>query len=349
MSAGPQDFLYETLNRKFDDGSRRAVLILGAGLHHELHSRSESRASSADDWKLFTDWNGLLASIASYFKLPEISHADPTATWESLVTRAAAYRTNKAAQVNDAEREAHGELARRLSHVPADDVVLEFAGRGLIGYRDIISLNIDESACAAARQCGAELEGTPRKKIEDNLFVAHQWSHDDRKGRFWHPHGTTSSPESIVLGLRSYGKVLAALHTAWNKAKVAERSPGNPAPGRWTPETAAAWWNRRRAPEPYEPVCGGAKIRLTWLDLLLGSDLVFVGTRLDRAEIDLWWALHMRQRNLTRVAPSERPRTFIITTEKDYPAHLRTGPAGIVPVVFSAWHEAWQMLLQPPG
>ena len=48
------------------------------------------------------------------------------------------------------------------------------------------------------------------------------------------------------------------------------------------------------------------------LDLFLGSDMVFIGTSLDRAETDLWWALHVRQRNLARVPPSDRPRTFVL-------------------------------------
>lgn len=82
---------------------------------------------------------------------------------------------------------------------------------------------------------------------------------------------------------------------------------------------------------------------LTWVDLFLASDLIVLGTSLDRAEVDLWWALHQRQRNLARVPEAERPKTLLLCGGQG-PQHLATGPAGISVLRFDQWSEAWQSL-----
>ena len=162
----------------------------------------------------------------------------------------------------------------------------------------------------------------------------------------WQPHGTSSSPKHIVLGTIAYAKTLPGLQRAWELAKSLERraSSGTPASGDWTPEKAAEWWARRRGTPPYKGEPGETSVSLTWFDLFLGADLVFIGTSLDRAEIDLWWALHMRQRNLARVPAKQRPGTFVLSKKGSCPCHLKTEPAGVTPVGFEEWKGAWDRI-----
>jgi hypothetical protein len=358
MSVGTQDLLHDSLRRTFEDGTRRAVLVVGAGLH--FHNVELAKGDPKDDaWRPFTNWNGLLSSLAEDFQLPVIAHADPAATWESLIARAAAYRRNESAKkkdepspVNVAERDSLLALARRLARPPMTTNALLGLGKGLSKYRDVVSLNIDELMVDALREAGAKEQKTPVAADMVNLRPSFSWRIDKTRGRVWQPHGRVSAPGSIVLGTEAYGKALNRLQAAWGCAKAAERlHPDSPRAGKWTPDAASAWWNHRRGVKPFEPKAKkkdehGKRItlRLTWLDLFLGSDLIFIGTSLDRAETDLWWALHKRQRNLTRVNVRDRPLTFAIF-EKECPRHLRTGPAGVTPVLFSSWKEAWRMLL----
>lgn len=355
MSAGAHEFLYESLAATFegatsDVGSRRAVLVLGAGLHHFLRRRAEK----PDDefWQLLTNWNGLLASMARKFEIPVVEHQDPVATWESLVARATyRHRVEGTTEKNMSgiENLALRELAKSLQSVPMSNTVLEQLGQGLTRYRDVISLNIDDACWNAAVAVGAQPSavGAQPSAVSSKelglLTPSRSWTLKSAEGRLWQPHGSCTRPTDIVLGSRAYGKSLSKLSDAWVNAKASEKIWGKAAVGQWTPELAREWWNARRAVPPLEDFEGKTRL-LTWLDLFLGSDLVFIGTSLDRAETDLWSALHMRQRNLARVPPSVRPRAFVLF-EKQVPEHLRTGPAGITPVVFSSWDEAWNMVL----
>lgn len=350
MSAGAHDLLFEALERRFDDGSRSAVVVLGAGLHH--HIRAQSLHADASAWRYLTNWNGLLAEVADEFRLPAVLHADPAATWESLVTRIAYFKKTQKSKatgvtqpVSKAEAMALDALARKLEDVPADPEVLRTLGRGLAQYRDVVSLNIDPTLDLALGEAGASCAHPEVHAELRSLCSRTHWTHGRQQGRVWQPHGTVRVPKAIVLGTRAYGRSLEALHRAWDAAKNAETChPHVPKPGTWSSEDAVAWWSKRRGLPPYEPQYNASTLRLTWLDLFLGSDLVFIGTGLDRAETDLWWALHMRQRNLARVAPSERPGTFALFAKGQCPEHLTTGPAGVLPVTFQSWNDAWEMV-----
>ena len=164
--------------------------------------------------------------------------------------------------------------------------------------------------------------------------------------RHWYPHGHVGDPSSVQLGQRAYGMTVGALERSRERFKQVERA-WRTAHGvtAWTADAHAAWEvdRRARAPVAADP----SEPRLTWMDLFLLSDLVFVGCSLDRAEVDLWWALHQRARNVARVRPTERPRTLVIGTRETFKGnpHLATGVAGVTPVMFEAWDDAWAVLL----
>lgn len=352
MSAGPHDFLFEALERTFDDGTRRAVPVIGAGLHYHLKGKAPR---PGDDWDHFTNWNGLLGTVAKHFELPVVLHDDPASTWESLISRASAFKKTKAAKasgekdhVGRAELEALRILASKLATPPATEGSVKSLGRGLIHFRDIISLNIDDTLGISVRSTGATTE-TPR--VKDRMISLSQrvnWNTSKAAGRIWHPHGHHGQPDHIVLGTREYGLALSRLPKAWDCGKAAERAHRSEKGfSSWTPQIASSWWARRRGATPFEPYQkdGVTHYRLTWMDLFMGSDLIFLGTTLDRAEADLWWALHMRQRNLARIPPSERPGTFALYEQGQCPPHLTTGPAGVTAVQFQTWQEAWDVLL----
>ncbi len=330
---------------------------MGAGFHHHLRAHLAGTTSGAaqERWKLFTDWNGLLSRIAEDYEIPVLRHEDPAATWESLIIRistqkrdSAARRTGVQSAVHDAEDDALKVLAKRLEELPFEADQLSGLGASLVrGYRDVINLNIDRTLQLALSAAGATVREPRKTAAKDALSLpSATWSHGDRAGRVWQLHGCASRAQQIVLGTRAYGQSMTRLGRLWDKAKAAERLwPDAPRVGRWTPEDAERWVEARRATDPFDP----GRAPLSALDLFLQSDIVFVGTSLDRAETDLWWALHQRMRNLCRVRVSDRPRTFVLTLRVDGPdpksKHLMTGPAGIRPVLFESWDELWATVL----
>jgi len=352
VTSSNHDLLSETLERRFKDGSRKVVLIIGAGLHHHLKSKAENSGTREDEWRRFTDWNGLLASIAESLDLPVIRHEDPASTWETLIVRLAARERIKA---SDADKQASKLLSERLSAHPSPIEELQRLGKALRQYRDIVNLNLDDVLAEAMKSTGAELKRRSDKPLQ-TLRPSAIWSHEGKCGRIWQPHGGLHSADRIIMGTQKYGQTLKNLASSFGYAKKAEREwLILHCHEKWTPKRFLNWLEERRsAPEPFEPDDRDkkeVKIFLTWMDLFISSDLVFVGTSLDRAETDLWWALHQRLRNVARLTAGERPRTFALF-EAARPGihlgpstHLLTAPAGVTPIIFERWDEIWRMLL----
>lgn len=323
-----------------EDGTRRTVLLLGAGLHYQLRALTES-TELVEKWDKFTNWNGLLASIVDGFGLPRVAHEDPAATWEGVVTRISGNSGDEAGeeqlQAHKAERLALQALAGELRTIPADGRALRWLGELLTRFRDVVCLNFDPSLELAALEVGAEVarEAGKKSRVRDTLRCTFSWTREGRFGRVWSPHGESGNPRGIVLGTTSYGRALSSLTEEWANAKAASKK---------YPPDGANYWLDRRAPEPFEPVsAAGQAYRLSWVDLFLASDLVMLGTSLDRAEVDLWWALHQRARNVVRMSSEERPHTLLLCAGPPS-QHLATGPADIETVSFDCWSEAWEFI-----
>lgn len=354
--------LVEVLSKRFDDDARRAVLVLGAGMHHHLASKLPGRATEdgASAWRGFTDWNDLLSTVAKDFDLPCVRHEDPTATWEALVARATHLRAANARRASGAttvkaayrvERELWSALRKRLKRLPVEPHALQPFGKAIAGsFRDVVTYNFDQTVETALASAGATVTPhlTPARGDADRLAHGFEWTLPHRSrlaGRVWHPHGHVEQSASALLGTRLYGRSISQLVKAFRRAKAAEKAWEQERATKMSQTQRERWIAARRGPEPWEPAVSRDDRRqsLTWMDLFTNSDLVFVGLGFDRAEFDLWWALHQRARNLAKVPPSRRPRTLVLLT--DVKPHLATGPAGIVPVRFDSWDEAWSAVL----
>jgi len=358
-----RDCLTAALEPCYPDGTRKAVLLIGAGLHHHLKARSPN--SDGKRWDSFTDWNGLLASVADHFNLSRTVHEDPAATWESLISRVvgATGETGNGddddsiemLQAHKAEKLALRSLASALGKIPADVEALNWLGTLLVRHRDVICLNFDRVLERAAHTVNASVSRlkSTQKKGQETLVYTFNWTwttHLDgiecvQHGRVWNPHGEIKSPASMILGTTSYAKALNSVTKAWRRGKACERTYQDtgeeldPLHGLGTD-----YWAARRDVEPYEPFdFSGKVLKLSWVDMFLESDLIIVGTSLDRAELDLWWALSQRQRNLARKPVERRPKTIFVCA-RNVPERLKTAPAGIEPVQFESWGEAWEFL-----
>ena len=144
--------------------------------------------------------------------------------------------------------------------------------------------------------------------------------------------------DSIQLGILDYGDTLAALNNR-AFAHAASAPPGTGAgrgrPGLLDAGLHAEWAERVRADPVTFP---------TWLDRFLISDVAFVGCSLSRAEIDLWFALHVRQRELLGVPDAERPRAYVLGKAGTIAPHIQDGPAGLFPVETPDHDGVWRLL-----
>ena len=334
----PHELLQDTLNRRFADGSRRAVLVLGAGLHHHLATHTAGDTST-ETWRLFRSWNELLRSVSAALAVGASSHEDPTATWETLIVegtrRQSGLAGGAAAAAREVEKDALRALSKRLDDLPSEREDRRRLGRALraAGYRDLVSLNFDRTLEGAL---GLRVEKPRARRSDAPPSRRPRLLTQDMRVRLWFPHGHVVAPDAIVLGHRSYGMAIKGLEHMRDKSKQADRTwRDNQA---WTPALREAWEAHRRAPD---------NIELTWMDLFLLSDLVFVGCSLDRAEMDLWWALHQRARNHAQQRAEDVPRTLLLHGPGGLGDHLESAPAGVTPIAFTDWNAVWEAIVGP--
>lgn len=361
-----RDRLDEALERTFVDGTRRAVLLLGAGLHRYLAGRRGAGAPGKVG--ALSDWNALLAAAATredgVREFEAQPHKDPTSTWESMVVARVAVDLSRAASDHEAvlKRRVKALIEGATPEAAADPAMHEL-GRQLAarGFRDLVTLNFDATLDAAlasathkprkivlgvsgaAPETPANVERAPARRTGDLAEYRSRFHVRVGPTRIWHPHGAArrAQADSIQLGLVDYTKSSAAVADAvvrYRTARRAWRHARHPAPPpeQWTAEEVDGWLTHSRSLDAPSP---------SWVDQAMSADLVVLGCGLDRAEADLWLLLHERQRQFARAPEGTRPRTFYLHAEQGFPEHLVSKPAGVIPVPLADHGEAWKIVL----
>lgn len=288
-------------------------------------------------------WDKLLSLVAHEHALRCAHHDDPAATWESLLVEAASNRNIQAAE---AEKVLLKSACALMTNDLYDDDILSNLGHRISErYRDILSLNVDDTLSRAFKrisgQAGSWCAGSGLGRFAGSLTGRMTHEVGDHCIRVWYPHGIVRRPTRIILGTRNYGTLLKDLSDGLSRMKEWEK--------RFAPRSRAAVASSRsqaRWRALTRKVLAAADPE-TWLHSFMIADLVFIGAGLNRAETDLWWLLHQRQRNLARVDPDLRPRTFFVgvCAAASPPAHVCTGPAGIITVSFRSHDDAWSAVL----
>jgi hypothetical protein len=339
--------LENSLKAQFQDGMRKAVLIVGSGLHAKLNLNGTGS---------FQDWACLVKTICDKFGVERKSkHPDLTSAWEALIleTMIEGGATADLA-AHEMERillqEVCGllEKQRYESNSKLDRLAKELFQK----HRDIVSLNFDRTIDRAISPTSGQVRvgGSPATRIGPQ---ARKTLHVKLpRQRVWHPHGIAQSKttaRSIQLGVRAYAQSAQLVNEAIVNFRKKQRewlSSHGYIPGAWTREKHDRWDEQLRGLRTSKP--------LSWVDVCMTSDLIFVGCGLNRAELDLWILLHERQRQFARRSDNVKPRTFLLheTPEKctgdnsDLAYILNHRPAGIVPVGFKTYEDMWSFLLK---
>ena len=323
------------------DGQRRAVLVLGAGLHSQLLGMAGATDAEWAGAAAFCRWVRLLEQMARHVGAPLARHDSLTATWEGLIL------ARKMASPGDEPAHKHEEALFKelVGHLSATRHPLLAPGaaraaaqercRLFFGdYRDVVTLNMD---LTISRLLGAEpLTANESRKVEAGnvlKYARNVWPRfETDKTRVWHLHGHVNgraAREGIILGTRSYGMNIDPLESARKVSKQREKAwQAVAAPGEDGFGVHARW----RQPDA-----------LQLMDLFLHEPMVFVGCSMGWEETDLWWALHQRARNLARIPPSQRPPVLLLMKDsEDNRRRLQSEPAGVRPIFYRDYADIWR-------
>lgn len=348
QSKNPRDLLENALKKKFDCGLRRAVLVVGSGLHRQLLGGNKANSNALANWKT------LISNIAPDMSEMLNSCPDLTSAWESLVAQHFHSRGNLQ-KLQFAQVERHllrngliPELERAEKEYNRVVKKQERIASLLRRHRDIVTFNFDRKIDGLiTERVGSSKKGrihpAPSKVIgptERPILRVELGSQQ----RVWHPHGighSKSTAPSIQLGVHGYATAVQQVTALISEFRKSQRKWSQKrrlsAAGRWPDHQHKKWenWVRRFA--------GNANPN--WVEMCMVSDLIFIGCGMQQIELDLWVLLHARQRQFLRVGDN-RPRAFVLCDKKTAKssAHLKQRPADIVLVPFNSHDEAWGAL-----
>jgi hypothetical protein len=181
----------------------------------------------------------------------------------------------------------------------------------------VISLNFD---LVAERLHCPDFDPTRDSNLGQpaNGLLTHYYSAHGK--RFWHPHGDRNTKDAGCLGIRQYAISQAKLEDARKNFKDKE-SKLNRKDGR---------------PRDYKSMTTE-----TWIDLMMISHLVFLGTSLSFNEWDIWFALVNRWRNYAKPENKKyEPKTFVLTTGK----HHKYLPSQFLRLNAPRYEDGWKWL-----
>lgn len=151
----------------------------------------------------------------------------------------------------------------------------------------------------------------------------------DKRVWLWKPHGYSSEPSTIRMGLRDYGLQPMLALLAFKQFKQAER--------RWMGNTKVDKQQRVRKEVESLDHCGGTpSLENNWMTRVLALDCVMIGLSLSRSEWGLHWLFTQRSRNYARRGKCPAVEQWIACDSAI--------PPGVTHRVSSSWDAAWRSI-----
>jgi hypothetical protein len=266
---------YKNLEKYFkqevlsSNGENRFVIILGSGIHRQ----------ASDDKNILSDWHSLLRSVNKKAKITN----DYVLDFENIICKHADLKKDKPAL--EVENELIKKIAGKLKSIDISKWETNYP-LGIFNNHfvsDVINLNFDtkiEELITGKKNLQnkySDYYDKNKKPLNSTLF------HDVNSIRFWHPHGSVTKPDTILLGLRKYAhnsQEVEILRKRY-KAKTREREKVNVQ-------------------------------KTNWYDVLTMNPVIICGASMSTAEWDLWLAIVNRMRNYARNKQNLQP-IFIMT------------------------------------
>ena len=246
---------------------QKKVLVIGSGFHKEISSENS----------ILSDWNLLLKSLDSKI----ISEGNQTLVFEEIIVRKTTADIIKKRTASELEKVKLIEITKKIDSaqrkIPLEEILAKYSYLfDPENVSDIISLNFDttlESLCLMhAQNLGIKIK-TAKKKIHFKSEKIDVRSYDIEflNGniiRFWYPHGSIKSANSMTLGVRSYYKRMADV-------------------------------------EELRKLSKSKKHVVSWYHQFTHNPVILIGTSLSSLEWDLWFAIVNRERNFAKKSNKE--------------------------------------------
>lgn len=304
------------------------TFLIGAGIHH-LHQPKDALIYEAI--RNLSSWDRLISKVGC----SNYSYLSQTMRWEICALESQDDISDAdASNMVQAQQEKLRSVVKQYQNVISKSISNNVKIKQLKSIlkspyvTDVISLNIDlvlELLLAEKIPCVKSGKiSTLERRREIKRECVQSELHND-KLRVWHPHGDISNADSLAFGLWRYEKLIHPLKDARANIKKIEREKGFDC-------------MRQIAIESPE----------NWFQLMMFRPLVIIGTSLDDAEWDIWYALLSRWRNF---AKSENKKyespIWYLTTEKEYKKNAlnqRFPNDRVEFLLADDWDTAWKWL-----
>ena len=268
----------------------KICLVIGAGIHRLLNKMPNGTSYEAA--VRLSSWNGLMDNVNSEFSkkypLPlvwelSVQDADELEMGDSLPTHK---KENKLLQALSQEIKSSEDIIFANQNLFKQySPLIRVLNSGCVS--DVISLNFDliaERLFSNAPFTDANQNTILVSRMSANRILVGENNHSIR---FWHPHGDRTNNEQLILGPWRYGQVLVEMNETRNTIKQDEKMDYD-------------LFKQRVFASPNN-----------WLELMMFRPLVFLGTGLDQADLTMWHALLIRQRNYAKAEPkSKKPKAW---------------------------------------
>lgn len=296
------DLLVETISKN------EIVPVIGAGIHAMNEKNGDQNIEWRSARRKLKQWDSLLSEAAERMNL-EVdniinSEVSPTLKWEMIINLIPG---------NEPARKKELKFIDVIQNVAqeAEQRVLE----NLTCYQElqsilqhskvfhIISLNIE----FIVEYLLYGNNDIPRPTGSTSLVRKTEINNKI----VWHPHGDYKNKKTITFGLRQYSQTIKDLERARNRYKQYE-------------------------------IAGNEPVITSWVDLFMSKPLLFLGTSINPAEWDIWFAMVNRWRNFGKDKYREKePKVFCLARDNEA-NHLPSKKFNIIKC--KDYSEGWNML-----
>ena len=258
-----QEIKNKRINEKF-------VIVLGSGFHHFISKQKT----------VLNDWNCLLELLKDDF----VSSGNYLLDFEKIIDgyKSPIYKNQKNIIASEKENKLLKEIASKIKNV--QDSVLKNKSEMYPTYifnpnfvSDIICLNFDtiaEEICQRSYKPESIKKGFVKITDTGEEALVHLTTKytefnysENKKIRFWHPHGSILKPTSIILSARKYAQHIGTIERLRKHSKSQPRIQNK---------------------------------KDTWYDVLTHKPVLIIGASISSSEWDLWSAFVNRERNYSK-------------------------------------------------
>jgi len=320
------------------------MLIIGSGLYRQAFSQAEN-AEELLKTNVLTSWHNLLEKFSTIN--PILAEKNPTIVWERILIHNS---SNDVAHISEdsLKKDVCDLIKKAETEACKIKTVNAFFSKTKEAfdqkYQYVLDLNFTSSCLnkpvVLNKKVIDEYDKVTKKQskrlfeyfIEGDTLV-------------WKPHGYAGRSCSIKLGYREYGLTGYTYSKAFNYFKAWERKVA--IDGQITEKEYRKVLSKLKNAD-YDLVKPKNNLPNwnNWVTRFFLAETDIIGAGFSTAEVDLWWLLVQRARNLKNIPKPKRPQINFHTVCdcKEIVRDESLRSLGVNVIYHNSWDEAWQKL-----